>query len=400
MIEILWRIGNKMSLLNRRIFVECMKLFFTTLLVLMLFVLMGRALQLKDMLFGLELEMMDTFLLFIFLTPSFLLIIAPISAMIAVFLTFLRMGSERELVAIKAGGVSLYQLLVAPILFALFCTFVTFLISYTSISWGAESFRTLLLDVAQNRVSIALQAGTFNRDIPNIVFFARQVDTQSGALAQVMIEDKSNADGAVTILAPQGNLDVNYELGDIFLLLQDGIMYSENEQKMTQLTFDEYVVRFPLNSLIKGLDLGAVKPKEMHWEELAAFDLEAIAEKEPLVSQALLSELHKRVLFPLSCFVLVVFVIPIATSFQGLQKQVGLLVALAFFFVYYTIISVGMNFVEYNFANPYLVIWLPVAIFFLLGLYGIHLSAIERMPSLRNGLYNLRQKMGIKIKQA
>lgn len=390
-----------MSLLNRRIFFECLKLFFITLLVLMLFVLMGRALQLKDTLFGLELGIFDTLLLFTFLTPSFLLIIAPISAMIAVFLAFLRMASERELVAIKAGGVSLYQLLLAPVLFGLFCTFLTLLISYTCVSWGAGNFRELLLDVAHNRVNLALQAGTFNKDIPNIVFYARQVDTQSGALAQVMIEDKNKADGAITMLAPRGNLELDYSLGDIFLLLQDGIMYSEQNNAISQVAFDEYVVRFSLSSLIKGIDLGVIKPKEMHWNQLHSVDLEQSIKNDPYFAYTILSELHKRFLFPVSCFVLVIFVIPIATSFQGVQKQIGLIVALCFFFVYYTIISIGLNFVEYNFSNPYKVIWLPVAIFFLLGLFGIHLSAQEKMPSFSNALYSLRQKFTAKkTKQA
>lgn len=380
-----------MNLLSRRIFSECTKVFFISIIVLMVFVLMGRALQLKDTLFGLELNIFDTLTIFGFLSPTFLILMTPISAMIAVFLTFLRMGTERELVAIKAGGVSLYQLLVAPILFGILCIVFTFWVSHSLIAWGAGNFRALLLDIAQNRVSVALQPGTFNQDIPGMVFFVRQVDSDNGTLEHVMIEDSSRKDANLTILAPRGNIEVDYLRGDILVLLQDGIIYTLENNNLTQLSFQEYVVRFSLSSLVEGLDLGAVKPKEMHWDELNDFDLDKIAEQSFSLSQTIMVEKHKRVLFPISCIVLIIFAIPIATSFQGLHRQTGLLFALGLFFTYYSIVSFGMNFVEYNTVNPYLGIWLPVIAFLVLGLYGIRVAAQERMPSAFELVYLIKK---------
>jgi len=381
-----------MSLLSRRIFFECIKVFFITIIVLMIFVLMGRALQLKDTLFGLELSFFDTIAVFGFLSPTFLIIMTPVSVMIAVFLTFLRMGIDRELVAAKAGGVSLYQLLPAPILFGVLCTLLTLWVSHSLIAWGAGNFRTLLLDIAQNRVSIALQPGTFNQDIPGMVFFARQVDPDKGTLGHVMIEDSSRKDANLTILAPRGSLDVDYARGDILILLQDGIIYNLQDTHLTQLAFKEYVVRFSLSSLVDGLDLGRVKPKEMHWNELGLFDLAEVAGKNYSLSREVLVEKHKRILFPVSCIVLAIFAIPIATSFQGLHRQAGLLFALGLFFAYYSIISFGMNFVEYNAVNPYLGIWLPVFIFLVLGILGVRSAAHERMPSFFELVYFIKKR--------
>lgn len=60
-----------MYLLSRRIFFECMKVFFISVTVLMAFVLMGRALQIKDMLMGLDLTFWDTLLVFWYFKPRF-----------------------------------------------------------------------------------------------------------------------------------------------------------------------------------------------------------------------------------------------------------------------------------------------------------------------------------------
>ena len=77
-----------MNLLQRRLFVELAKVFFLALAVLLLFILMGRAIQLRDMLLGLELSVSDTLRLFGYLCPFFLLMGGPVACMLAVFLTF------------------------------------------------------------------------------------------------------------------------------------------------------------------------------------------------------------------------------------------------------------------------------------------------------------------------
>lgn len=384
-----------MHLLNRRIFLECVKVFVISIIVLMVFVLMGRALQLKDTLMGLELGFIDTLLVFLFLSPNFLLIMMPVSAMLAVFLTFLRMGSDKELIAIKAGGISLYQMFKAPLIFGIACTALCFWVSVSLIANGASSFRSHILDIAQNRVNIALQPGVFNQDIPNLVFFAKKVDVQNGTLADVMVEDGSKDDVSLTILAPLGNLSVDYLKGDVVMLLKDGTIYSEQDNKITKLLFEEYVIRFALSSLFKGLDFGPIEPKEMGWSDLSAFDLAKVAESSKLLSKKIEVEMHKRVLFPVSCLVLTIFAVPIASSFQGMHRQSGLILALIIFFTYYVLVSLGMNLAEYSGMNPYMTIWLPVLLFFVTSLYGVYLSANERFPSWLNFniLFRLRKKL-------
>ncbi|MDR0826924.1 MAG: LptF/LptG family permease, partial [Desulfovibrio sp.] len=84
-------------------------------------ILINRGLHMQDIFLRLELTFADMALLFLFLMPPFLIMVLPISCMISVFLTFLRMSTERELLAVKSGGISLYQMLRSPALFAFLC---------------------------------------------------------------------------------------------------------------------------------------------------------------------------------------------------------------------------------------------------------------------------------------
>ncbi len=370
-----------MNLLQRRLFMEHAKTFFLSMAVLLLFILMGRALQLRDMLLGLELSIWDTLRLFGYLSPFFLLIICPIACMLAVFLTFLRMSTDRELVALKAGGVSLYQMLPAPLLFSVLCALLGFWISVYWQAWGMGHFRSEVLDIASSSARVVVQPGVFNKDVPNMVMFARKVDPVSGTMAGVMVEDRRAAGTTMTILAPDGSLDADYENGELIFLLKNGRSYTEKDGSLSVMGFQEYAVRLSFDSLFQGVDMGPVKPKEYTWARLYDSKNELELQKtDPRMARKIVVERHKRHVFPIACVVLCIFVIPIATSFQGLKQQTGVLMALLLFLVYYSLLMLGISLGESGDLDPTIGLWVPNAVFLLLGLYGLRLSAQERMP--------------------
>ena len=53
-------------------------------------------------------------------------------------------------------------------------------------------------------------------------------------------------------------------------------------------------------------------------------------------------------------------------------------VALATFFLYYSLLSFGLSMAESGAVPPGIALWLPNVLFFLAGLYGLHLANQER----------------------
>lgn len=147
--------------------------------------------------------------------------------------------------------------------------------------------------------------------------------------------------------------------------------------------FQEYAVRLSLDSLFKGVDMGPVKPKEYTWERLYDEENEKGLQKtDPRMARKIVVERHKRFVFPLACIVLCIFVIPIATSFQGLKQQTGVLMALLLFLAYYSLLMLGMSLGESGDLAPTIGLWVPNAVFLVMGLYGMRLAARERMPQI------------------
>ena len=233
-------------------------------------------------------------------------------------------------------------------------------------------FRETILEIANTRARVVVQPGVFNTDFPNLVLFARQVNPGDGDMSQVLVDDRSHPERHMTILAPEGRFDTDTERGE--------------------LAFDEYKVRLPLDSLFKSLDLGDVRPREMSWSKLSSITREEALKVDANYANKLEVERHKRWAYPVACIALTLFVLPLASAFEGLHRQTGLMLALAMFFVYYSLMSLGFSTGESGAIPPSIGLWVPNILFLCLGIYGLWLTAHERTPHVATFFRNLRTR--------
>ncbi len=380
------------SLLQRQIFIESVILFLLGVGGLRTRIFISCAVQMRDLFLGLDLGLLDTVLLFAYMTPLFLMLVIPIACMLSVFLTFLRMSTDRELVALRAGGINIYQMLPVPLLFSVLCMLLTLWVSLHWLAWGMGHFRETVLDIANTRARIVVQPGVFNNDFPNLVLFARQVSPRDGEMAQVLVDDRSHPERHMTILAPMGRIDTDPQRGELVFRLHDGKIYTTDNKGSSVLAFDGYTVRLPLDSLFKNLDLGEVRPREMSWSELSSITREEALQRDVNYANKLDVERQKRWAYPMACIALTLFVLPLAAAFEGLHRQTGLVLALGMFFVYYSLMSLGFSTGEAGTIPPVIGLWAPNVLFLCLGIYGLHLTVQERTPHLLSFLRNLRAR--------
>ena len=364
-------------------------------------VLIGRGLQLREVFFGADLGFADILILFFYLSPMFLFLIMPIAAMLSVFLTFLRINSDNELIALKASGISLKQLLPAPLLFCALCTVLALLVSVFAVSWGMGNFRGTIMDIAQTRARLVLQPGVFNKDIPGITIFARQADLNTGQIRHVLVEDRTREKNSVVILAPKGSIVTDENRGEIIFQLLNGRLYRTAENQLSVMGFGEYEVRLDLSQLFKGVNLGGIVFKEMSWTQLenilsgkdTSSDWNAEDRGKVVV------EMHKRWVFPVACIVLGFFALPLACYFEGLNRQYGIMVILFMFLVYYSMVSFAMNAI-YGHIPIWLCMWAPNILFLAGGGYFFRLTLKERHVNMRRALRYLKRLYPARRKQA
>lgn len=372
------------SLLQRYVFRELVSVFSLALCALLSLVLIGRGLQLRDMFVGLDLGLLDIAWLFLCLTPMFMLMVMPIACMLSVFLTFLKMSTDREMLALKTGGISLKELLPAPLVFCALAGAATLCIGLYSISWGMSEFRGTILNIASTRAKLVLRPGVFNQDLPGLTIFARKVNPVSGALEQVMVEDRTKEKNSIVILAPHGFLTTDERRGEMLFVMDNGRLYRTVGDQISVLGFDVYTVRLSLADLFRDLSLGEIKPKEMAWDEL--FELRQNPDTDETARLRVEKEIQKRITFPVACLVLGFFAMPLACFFEGVNRQFGVLLALTAFFIYYAVSTVSLNLVEAGTFPPAVGGWAPNVLFFAGGLVLFRRALLERAPNLGRGL--------------
>ena len=373
----------RVPLLQRELFKEMGAIAAICLGGFLCLILLGRLLQLRDLFMSQGVTFLDLLKLFVYLSPFFLIMLVPVSCMLGLFLTFLRMGADRELISLRAGGVSIWPLLPAPLILCLLCSALTVWISLTGISWGMDNFRQTVVELARHKTSVNVQPGVFNTSFPGLTVYARQADPGSGALEDVFVLDSSRSTARATIVAPSGQIDSDPNQGQVFVRLQDGHVYRESDGELSVISFENYILSLDMTRLLGGFDLGDKAPKEMSWKDLRSLQAGGFKDASRNFQRRVEIELHKRFSLPAACVVLGFFALPLAFFFQGMKRQFGLIVCLGTFFLYYVMLSGGMSLAESGVLDPAVALWMPNILFLLGAGVGMWVVAGEREVNFR-----------------
>ena len=373
-----------MKIIHRQILKEQLYLFLLIGSCLLGLILVGRMLQLREMLLSQNLEAFDILRLFVYLSPMFLSLLTPIACMLSVFLTFLRMAADRELTALKASGVSLYQLLPAPMFFCVLCTLFSLYVSLFGVSWGMEQFKLSLMEFARTKTKLSLQAGVFNQEFPGLTIYAQQVDLDSGEIRFVFVQDKTSKGFTTTVIAPEGSVTTDPVKEQIKVEFKNGRIFRRDGEKLDVLQFGTYAVRLPLGNMLRKMGFERTSPKELSFDQLLEYDSKQSHEMEgfdPTLVHKAKVEIQKRLALPLACLVLGLFSVPIACVFRALKQQHGLVLALGVFLVYFSLLSLAESMGESRVLPPVIGIWVPNVLFSAVGFFFFRQAVREKIPA-------------------
>ncbi len=336
--------------------------------------LMGRMLKLADMVVSKGVPFGDLLLLIVYLLPNFAMITIPMAMLLAVLLAFSRLSADSEIIAIKAGGTSLYRLLPPVITIALAAYAVTTIVSLYALPLGNIAFKQMLYHVIEGRLNLNLKEQVFNSDIPGLVIYIDRNDEQAGRLHGVMIQDERNPKEVVTIFADSGLVESEEASRKLRLHLSDGSIHqSADGGKYRRLSFKEYVLNVDLTKSIKSFQK---KEQDMTLGELRANIREGKAGKRFTIEMAL--EIHRRFALPFACIIFAIVAMPLGIQNRRSGKAAGFTFSIATILVYYVIQSIGESLGEKELLHPALAIWLPNILFLTGGLYLLRLAAREQ----------------------
>jgi len=359
--------------------------------------LLTRILDIVNLIVNYKIGLSAVFLMLIYSVPHFLEFVIPISIMMSVLLTFLRLSADNEIIALKAGGVSAYGLLPPVFLFCLMGCLLTGFMTIYGVPWSRLSFKTLTYDVVTSNADIGLKERTFNDGFKDVMIYVNKVDLRNKALINVFIEDQRNKNIVSTVIAPTGKLFSEPDKLAFHLRLYNGTINQVDlkGRAVHSINFDTYDINLDLKKAVCTAKSSQKDEKEMSLAELSQY-LQSAAKKDIQYYSALIV-FHKKFSLPFACFVLGLVAIPLGVESSSSRRSFGLGLGLVFFLAYYLMLSAGFVFGETGAYPPVIGMWAPNIVIGAIGLYLFIRTANER-PINIYPILNLFKGRGNKLK--
>ena len=313
-----------------------------------------------------------------FIVPYFLVFVIPLSVMMSVLLTFLRMSSDNEIVALKAGGIGIGKLIAPVLCFCAFGAFLTAAMTFYGLPWGKRSLENLISEVAASSIDVGLKERHFNDSFEGMTLYVSNIDIKTKTLIDVFIEDNRTEDMSSTVIAPKGKLFSDPEKRMFQLRLYNGAInqVSLKNRAAHTLKFDTYDLSLDLKKSEAANKSGRTDESAMWFTELRRY-IKGMPEKNGEYFEALL-ELHKKFSMPAACLVLGFLAFPLGIQSKGAKRSFGLGLGLLFFLLFSLILSAGKIYGETGVIPPALAMWAPNLILAVFAVYFFNRAARER----------------------
>jgi lipopolysaccharide export system permease protein len=366
------------TVIHRYILKEMLAPFMLSLSLLLFVFLMTTMLQITDLVVNYRVGLGTVFQILLYLIPSFMGFIIPMSTMMAVLLAFLKMSSDNEIIALKAGGVSLYHLMPPVLFFCIMAFFSAVFMTVFGLPWGKNAVKEMLLDLNTSSYGALLKERTFNDSFKGIMIYVNKTDPKTKTLIDVFIEDRNNRGTVVTITAPRGQMINSAENDTFHLQLYDGFINQVQlkEKSSHGIRFKTYDVRLNLSRTREAARGMMKRESEMSYTELRNYA--HTAEKKDERYYSVLLELHKKFSLPFACIALGVIAVPLGVQSKSARRSFGIGLGLFFFLLYYLMLSAGAAFGEAGSYPPIVGMWAPNLVMGSLGIFLLVRSANEQ----------------------
>lgn len=297
-------------------------------------------------------------LLLAFAMPYFLQFVIPMSVMLSALLTFLRMSGDMEIVALKAGGISIYRLLPPVLLFGLGGAILTAGMTIYASPVCFRASKQLLYDVAKANVDAGLKPRQFIDTYKDVVLYINNIDSETRTLSNILIEDSRSAKVSSTVVAPRGRLFFDPEQLTIRLRLFDGTIHQVDldDRRANTVAFESYDIRLDVKRNLAGLGERGKNVKEMGMAQLYRAIYSKKGAKE---NYNALKEWHKKFSLPAACLVMALLGMPLGIRARSAKRAYGIGLGLGFFLLYYIMLSGGWMLAESGLYPPVVGMWAP-----------------------------------------
>src|SRR5436190_6262740 len=276
------------------------------------------------------------------LIPNVLVFTLPMAVLAGVMIGFARMGSDSEIVAMRAAGVGTWSMLWPVLMLGAVVTGASFYINMIEAPQSARNLRRAAILGALRKLDSPVEPRTFTTDLPGAVIYVRDGIKAEGVWGRVFIYNQQ-ADGSTRLLTSRsGRIDSSQDKSE--LLLRDAVLTvipnpsaTENGQYVTERS-EQFRVAFDTgrSTLLSKLESNDASPDEMGLRELR--NESQTQGKDGREAQR---TLHKRFAFATAPFLFALVGGAIGLRVRRGGRSIGLVLSLGMLILYYLMSLLG-----------------------------------------------------------
>jgi len=284
------------------------------------------------------------FQIVISLLPSILIFTVPFAFLIGTLIGISRLSADSEIIALRAGGVNIYQLLWPVLKVGLGIMLLTLILTCILLPRANSALRDLRHQIGLRPVQSEIKAHVFNEDLPGVVLYAEDIDLQTSAWQGAFLADAST-DGEKRIILSQRahplfsddaqRLQIHFERGLVYKV----DLQSPERTSLTRFQTLDVPVEFP--EVVQA----DASPKQVQDKTVAEL-FSDIGEEDSLTSHMGLVEFQRRLALPLSALIFAVLALTLGIHSPRAGRGYGFILSIAIAFTYYVLFATGIELAE------------------------------------------------------
>jgi lipopolysaccharide export system permease protein len=334
----------------------------------------GKLLKLTEMVVNHGVGLGQVMSLIGYIMPAFLELTFPMAVLLGVLLGFGRMSGDRELIAARACGISLYRLAIPVIAVALVVYAMASWFAFSVRPWANSNLQDELYRLTRTRSTAGLKEKIFDSSFPGLVLYVDHISSSNSSLQGVLISDARSYEHQNTIIAQRGIILPDENNDSITLRLFDGSIFGVDPS-----SHNSHITSFLIYDLNvepqSGLNTGIREPEEMPYRELSGAITRARAAHKP--DHLAEAEMAGKYTVPFATLLFALLGVPLGLkpARGGQSERFG--VAIALFFLYYMLMRLGRTLAERGLLNAVCAMAIPDVVFLLLAVWMFYRSATD-----------------------
>jgi len=333
------------------------------------------------------------------LLPGVLIFSIPLATLAGIIVGFSRMGSDSEIVAMRAAGVGSWTMIWPALLIGVLFTGAAAYLHLKEAPEAARDVERIALQGALAKLDSPVEPRTFST-LPNYVIYVRDGDKQKGTWGRVFIFGQRSNHTTEVFTARSGRIDSSGDQSELVLSdvlstkfpnanadddqpadppPQNPIGISNGQKSYVVERSDQ--LRFSINTgradIMQRLNQRDTNADSMNWGDLR----ERAASGSPAEQQEAVRILNRRVALSVSPFFFALLAAALGLRIRRGGRSVGVLLTLIVVIIYYLISLLGESLARVGTVSPYVGPWLATVFLFGLSLLFLFLNRIPLLSS-------------------